>query len=205
MDITTNSTNIIIAESFFSIQGEGYYCGVPAFFIRLGGCNVGCTWCDSKSTWNVNKCKKTEVKNIVAQVLKTPARMVVITGGEPLLHDLCELCTALKINGLSLHLETSGTQEISGEWDWVVMSPKKHAPPLINFFKHVNELKIVITCPADFEWAQENAQRCNSQCQLYLQPEWSRRSNVVPQIIEYVKQHPQWRISLQIHKFLGIR
>jgi organic radical activating enzyme len=194
-----------IAEHFYSLQGEGFYSGIPAYFIRLAGCNVGCAWCDSKETWNVNKCEYLTIDEIISQLQKTPARIAIITGGEPLLYGLNPLCGALKQAGIATHLETSGTQPMSGQWDWLAMSPKKHAPPLKACFPFVNELKVVICHAADFAWAADNAALCMPHCHLFLQPEWENRRSILPLIVEYIKCHPQWRLSLQIHKFVGIK
>jgi organic radical activating enzyme len=194
-----------LVETFYSLQGEGFYCGAPAYFIRLAGCDVGCTWCDSKNSWNIKSHPLVSVGNIVAQARQTAARRVVVTGGEPLLHDLTPLCNALKNTNLLLHLETSGTQPLSGVWDWIALSPKRQKPPLDAVLQQADELKVVICNELDIVWAEANATRCRPQCHLFLQPEWDNSHTVLPLIINYAKQHPQWRVSLQMHKFIGMQ
>lgn len=193
-----------VVELFYSLQGEGCYTGQAAVFIRLAGCRNACPWCDAKDTWNADKFPRVAIADIVRQASAYPARIAVVTGGEPLLHDLGDLCRALKQAGFRTHLETSGVAPFSGEWDWVCLSPKCHRPPLAEAYAQAHELKVVIENKSSFEWAEENAQKVSASCLLYLQPEWGQRQTVVPLITEYIKQHPQWRLSLQTHKFLNI-
>ncbi|MDR0668366.1 MAG: 7-carboxy-7-deazaguanine synthase QueE [Prevotellaceae bacterium] len=193
-----------VVELFYSLQGEGFFTGMPAVFIRLAGCSNACRWCDSKKSWQADKHPRMEVAEIVAKVLPFPVRMVVVTGGEPLQHSLRSLCRELKRYEFLPHLETSGAASFSGAWDWICLSPKRQCPPRPRFYSLADELKVVIETPDDFAWAEENAGRMLRECVLCLQPEWSRRKSIVPQIVDYIKQRPQWRLSLQTHKWLHI-
>ncbi len=196
-----------LVESFYTIQGEGFHTGKPAFFIRLGGCDVGCRWCDSKESWNPDRFPPVEIETIVSQAAATPARAIVITGGEPMNYQLDMLCNMLKEYGLEIFLETSGSSPMSGHFDWICLSPKRNKPPKEEFFRVADELKVIVETPADFEWAEENRRKIlevQSSCLFYLQPEWSRMKTVAPYIIDYVKEHPEWNISIQAHKFLHI-
>lgn len=193
-----------LVESFYTIQGEGYNTGKAAFFIRLGGCDVGCKWCDAKETWNPALFPPVPVEKIVADTLSYPARSIVITGGEPLRYPLGILCEELKSHALEIFLETSGSQPLSGSFDWICLSPKKQSPPLPQIYPLASELKVIIYSPEDLLWAEENRTKVGPDTLLYLQPEWSRRETMMPLIIDYVKQHPQWRISLQTHKYMRI-
>ena len=196
-----------LVESFYTIQGEGFHTGKPAFFIRLGGCDVGCRWCDSKESWNPDRFPPVEIETIVSQAAATPARAIVITGGEPMNYQLDMLCNMLKEYGLEIFLETSGSSPMSGHFDWICLSPKRNKPPKEEFFRVADELKVIVETPADFEWAEENRRKIlevQSSCLFYLQPEWSRMKIVAPYIIDYVKEHPEWNISIQAHKFLHI-
>ena len=198
-----------LVESFYTIQGEGFHTGKPAFFIRLGGCDVGCRWCDSKESWNPDRFPPVEIEEIVRQAAATPAKAIVITGGEPMNYPLDMLCNLLKEYGLEIFLETSGSSPMSGKFDWICLSPKRNKPPREEFFPVADELKVIIETPEDFEWAEENrrkvleAQRCGK-CLFFLQPEWRRMKQISPAIVEYVKEHPDWNISVQTHKFLRI-
>jgi organic radical activating enzyme len=192
-----------LAEQFYSLQGEGCHNGKAAFFIRLGGCDVCCDFCDSKATWNVKRSVNTPVKQIVDNVLKTTADTVVVTGGEPTVYNLEHLCRLLKENDKACFLETAGNHPITGEWDWICLSPKLNSPPLVENLRKANELKVVIKHSADFEWAEENAAMTDN-CLLFLQPEWSVHEQIIPHIVDYIKQHTQWILSLQIHKYIGI-
>ncbi|GAB4342518.1 MAG: 7-carboxy-7-deazaguanine synthase QueE [Flammeovirgaceae bacterium] len=191
-------------EAFYTVQGEGHYTGHAAYFIRLGGCDVGCVWCDVKESWEASRHPLTEVEAIVANAQKFTARKVVITGGEPLMYDLTYLTQQLKKAGFSIHLETSGAYPISGELDWICFSPKKFKKPLEEFYQKANELKVVVYHSSDLKWAEGFAQKMNTSCQLFLQPEWSKLDEMMPLIVEYVKENPHWRISLQTHKFMNI-
>ncbi len=199
-----NGELLPLVESFYTIQGEGFHTGKPAYFIRLGGCDVGCRWCDAKETWNPKKFPPIPVNDIVSEATKHPAQAIVITGGEPLTYPLGILCEELKKHNLEIFIETSGSQKISGRFDWITLSPKKNKPPVEGFHQLASELKVIIEDVADFEWAELNRQKVRKDCLLYLQPEWSRSKQVLPEIIEYVKNHPNWNISLQTHKFMNI-
>lgn len=193
-----------LVESFYTIQGEGYNTGKAAFFIRLGGCDVGCNWCDAKETWNPRLYPPTLIEEIVSQAISLPAHAIVLTGGEPLSYPLDKLCTLLKSNGLEIFLETSGSNPISGRFDWICLSPKRRKPPISGMHQLASELKVVIETVRDFEWAEENKALVRKDCKLYLQPEWSKRKIILPEIIEYVKSYPSWSISLQTHKYMDI-
>lgn len=198
------SSTLPIMETFYSIQGEGFYQGHAAFFIRLAGCDVGCVWCDVKESWDANKHTKLEVESLKLKVEKTPAEMVVITGGEPLMHDLTTLTKTLQDAGLETNIETSGAHPVSGFWNWICLSPKKFKAPLPEILPLANELKIVVFNKSDFDWAEKYAALVSPQCKLYLQPEWDKATEITPLIIEYIKQHPQWELSLQIHKYINV-
>lgn len=193
-----------LVEAFYSIQGEGYHTGKAAYFIRIGGCDIGCHWCDSKVTWDARVHPLVPVEQIVTDVEQTPARSIVVTGGEPSLYRLDLLCRLLKEKGLTTYLETSGTGEFTGQWDWICLSPKKQSPPKEHFYARADELKVIIFGQDDFRWAEQAASRVNKGTSLYLQPEWSRYKQLIHPITEYVKEHPQWQVSLQAHKFMRI-
>lgn len=198
------SNPLPVMEHFYTIQGEGFHQGKAAYFIRLGGCDVGCVWCDVKESWDAEKHQKIEITNIKNQIKETPAQMVVITGGEPLMHDLDELTKELQSAGLKTHIETSGAHPLSGSWDWVCLSPKKFKAPLTEILPKANELKIVVYNKSDFEWAEKYAAMAGSACKLYLQPEWDRSAEMMPAIVEYIQNNPQWELSLQIHKYIKV-
>ena len=191
-------------EEFYTIQGEGYHTGKPAYFIRLGGCDIGCSWCDTKLSWNPELHKLVKVEEIAMKAGTYPAKAVVVTGGEPLIYNLDFLCSELKKFNIKTFIETSGPYKLSGEWDWICLSPKKQNPPLPEIYAKANELKVIILSDNDFQWAEKNAKQVNKSCKLYLQPEWSRYKKIIPSIIEYVKNNPKWNISLQSHKFMNI-
>jgi organic radical activating enzyme len=193
-----------LMEAFYTIQGEGAHQGKAAYFIRLGGCDVGCVWCDVKESWDADQHPQIHVEEIVSEAAKYPGRLAVITGGEPLMHDLTTLCQALHAEGFSINIETSGAHPLSGQLDWVCLSPKKFKAPLPEIYEQADELKIIIYNKSDFQWAEEFAARMRPDCQLFLQPEWSKSDKMLPLIVEYVKDHPQWRISLQVHKYMNI-
>ena len=193
-----------LVEDFYTIQGEGFHTGKPAYFIRLGGCDVGCRWCDAKYTWNPRIFPPTDVDVVVERASQCAAQAIVITGGEPLLYPLAELTGKLRERGLEIFLETSGTHPFSGDFDWVCLSPKRQMPPLAEAFGRAHELKVIIQTEEDFAWAEENAARVGRYCRLYLQPEWSVFDRIMPEIVEYAKQHPKWSISVQTHKFMKI-
>jgi organic radical activating enzyme len=193
-----------LVESFYTIQGEGCNTGKAAFFIRLGGCDVGCSWCDAKETWNPAVYPPVEIEKIVAEASSYSAKSIVITGGEPLNYPLDKLCNLLKRNGMEIFLETSGSSPLSGSFDWICLSPKKKKPPLQNIYPKADELKVIVETHEDFKWAEENRKYVTGNCKLYLQPEWSKSNLMLPEIIEYVKINPVWSISLQTHKYMNI-
>jgi organic radical activating enzyme len=193
-----------LVEDFYTIQGEGFHSGKPAYFIRLGGCDVGCRWCDAKYTWNPRQFPPQPVGRIIERATAAPARAIVITGGEPSLYPLGYLTTELKRGGLEIFIETSGVHALDGVFDWICLSPKKQSPPLAENLARADELKVIVEGPDDLAWAEENAARVGERCRLFLQPEWSRYREVVPLIVEYAKAHPRWNVSLQSHKFMRI-
>ncbi|MEI9921237.1 MAG: 7-carboxy-7-deazaguanine synthase QueE [Bacteroidota bacterium] len=197
-------STLSIMEHFFTIQGEGYYQGSAAYFIRLGGCEVGCVWCDVKESWDVNAHPKVEVDKIVSFVTEAKSPIAVVTGGEPAMHDLTELTSSLKNQNIRTHIETSGVYPLTGEWDWICFSPKKFKAPHPSTALQAHELKVIIYNKTDFDWAEQHAGIVNKDCQLFLQPEWSREKEMLPLIIEYVKKNPRWQISLQVHKYMNI-
>jgi len=193
-----------VMEAFYTLQGEGSHQGRAAYFIRLGGCDVGCFWCDVKDSWDASKHPQLNIISIVEEAEKHPCRLAVITGGEPLMHDLSELTKLLHQKGFETNIETSGSSPLSGEWDWICLSPKKFKAPLPEVIPFANELKIIIYNKADFEWAEQYEALVNKNCKLYLQPEWDKASEITPSIIQYIQQNPQWQLSLQIHKYINI-
>ncbi|PWJ42358.1 7-carboxy-7-deazaguanine synthase QueE [Sediminitomix flava] len=193
-----------VMEAFYTIQGEGKYQGHAAYFIRLAGCDVGCVWCDVKESWEEEGHPILSVDEIVNEAKKYPGRLAVITGGEPCMHDLSPLTTALKEAGFHINIETSGAHELSGHIDWVCFSPKKFKAPLDEFYQKADELKVVIFHKSDFAWAEEHASKLGDDCLLYLQPEWGKSAKILPMIVDYVKDNPKWKISLQVHKYMDI-
>lgn len=201
-----------VMESFYTLQGEGYYQGHAAYFIRLGGCDVGCVWCDVKESWDAQKHPLFTIEAIVEKAITTVTEkagstknvLCVITGGEPLLHPLNELTEALQKAGFFTNIETSGSSPLSGHWNWICLSPKKFKAPLPEIVPLANELKVVIFNQHDFKWAEQFAKQTNPNCKLYLQPEWDKAATVTPLIIEYIEQNPQWELSLQIHKYINV-
>ncbi|MBI2721351.1 MAG: 7-carboxy-7-deazaguanine synthase QueE [Bacteroidetes bacterium] len=191
-------------EEFYTIQGEGYNTGKAAYFIRIGGCDVGCHWCDVKESWNANLHPLTPVEKIIENVIHYKAKSVVVTGGEPLIYNLNYLTQHLQKNSIQTFIETSGAYNLSGQWNWICLSPKKTMLPKEEIYKVANELKIIIFNNHDFKWAEEQAAKVSDNCHLYLQPEWSKHQQLTPQIIEYVKNNPKWMISLQTHKYMNI-
>ena len=193
-----------VMEHFYTLQGEGFHQGKAAYFIRLGGCDVGCVWCDVKESWDADRYPKFDVRSLRLHVEKTPAEIVVITGGEPLMHDLNELTKDFQDNGFKTHLETSGAYPLSGHWDWICLSPKKFKAPLSGILSKADELKVVIFNKSDFDWAEKYAVQVSPDCKLYLQPEWDKAAQMTPLIIDYIKANPKWELSLQIHKYINV-
>lgn len=202
--VPEDGTLLPLMEEFYTIQGEGYHSGKAAYFIRLGGCDVGCHWCDVKESWDAALHPLTPADQIVANAEKYPGKAVVITGGEPLIYNLDYLTSELQKRGIKTFIETSGAYPLSGHWDWVCLSPKKFKSPVPSIGQHAGELKVIVFNKSDFAWAESHAQLVSPDCKLYLQPEWSRSQEMIPLIIEYVKENPKWEISLQTHKFLNI-
>lgn len=219
--IDTTLQVLPVMESFYTLQGEGFHQGKAAYFIRLAGCDVGCVWCDVKDSWDAEKHPKFSITEIVGkavdevsgsrfpvtsnrQLVTSNLPIVVVTGGEPLMHDLTELTKALHTAGFQTNIETSGSSPLSGEWDWICLSPKKFKAPLPELVPHAHELKVVIFNKSDFDWAEQYAALVSPQCKLFLQPEWDKAAQVTPLIIEYIKANPQWELSLQIHKYINV-
>ncbi len=192
-------------ETFYSIQGEGYHTGKPAFFIRLSGCDIGCSWCDVKESWNQENSTEMTVEEIVNQVVESGAKMAIVTGGEPTMYNLDALTDGLKKANIKTHLETSGVYKITGSWDWVCVSPKKFKKPLLEEVLKADELKVVIVNKSDFKWAEGFELSVSNNCKLFLQPEWDKSNSVMDKIYGYAKEFPKWRISLQTHKYMNIR
>ncbi len=205
MEEKRSNTSYPLMEQFYSVQGEGFHSGRPAVFIRLAGCDVGCSWCDVKESWDEELHPLVSVTSMVDEVEKTGCKFVVITGGEPALHDLSQLTKALHQLDCEIAIETSGTQDLTGELDWVCFSPKKFKAPVESVFEQANELKVIVVNKHDLKWALELKEKVNNTCELYLQPEWDKRDKVTELIIDFVKENPDWKISLQTHKYLDIR
>jgi 7-carboxy-7-deazaguanine synthase len=193
-----------LVEEFFSIQGEGFHTGKAAWFIRLGGCDVGCSWCDTPFSWNADLHPMTDTDTIIEKALNSGTDSVVVTGGEPLMWDLDYLTSGLKKNKIRTFIETSGACPVSGKWDWICLSPKKNVPPGEEICRIADELKVIIEDKDDLEWAEKYRLLVSSKCRLYLQPEWSRFEKIIPGIVDFVKKNPVWRISLQAHKYMHI-
>jgi organic radical activating enzyme len=210
LSIMTSTIEIIpvtalpVMEHFYTLQGEGVHQGKAAYFIRLGGCDVGCVWCDVKDSWDSSKHPLREIDYLVQQVRQAGSPIAVITGGEPLLHDLGVLTNELQKAGIKTHMETSGSSPLSGSWDWITLSPKKFKAPLPEVVEKANELKVVVFNKTDFEWAEKWAAQVPSHCRLFLQPEWDKASVVTPLIIDYIKANPKWQLSLQVHKYINV-
>ena len=192
-----------LMEEFYTIQGEGFHTGKAAYFIRIGGCDVGCHWCDVKESWNAKLHPPTSADSIVANAKKF-ANTVVITGGEPLMWELDYITNALQANNIKTHIETSGAYKLSGTWDWICLSPKKTKLPLAEIYLKCNELKVIVFNKNDFKFAEEQAAKVGPNCELFLQPEWSNREKMIPLIVDYVMKNPKWKVSLQTHKYLKI-
>lgn len=208
----TNTQRLPVMEQFYTLQGEGFYKGNAAYFIRLGGCDVGCVWCDVKESWDATKHPQLSVNEIITTMetelnianATTHKPIVVITGGEPLMHNLDALTKTLQQNGYTTNIETSGSSAISGSWNWICLSPKKFKAPLEEILPLANELKVVVFNKHDFAWAEQHALKVNANCLLYLQAEWDKREEITPLIIDYIKTHPKWKLSVQIHKYINV-
>jgi len=192
-----------LMEEFYTIQGEGYHTGTAAYFVRIGGCDVGCHWCDVKESWNAELHPPTHIEKIVSNAKKY-AETIVVTGGEPLTWDMSQLTTKLKEANLRVHIETSGAYSVTGTWDWFCLSPKKTKLPVDDAYAIADELKVIIYNKHDFIFAEEQAEKVNNKAILFLQPEWSKRDEITPLIVDYVMSNPKWRVSLQTHKYLNI-
>lgn len=208
MDASTDSLverglMLPLMEEFYTIQGEGYHTGKAAYFVRIGGCDVGCHWCDVKESWNAELHPATAIDSVVENAAHY-AKTIVVTGGEPLTWNMQPLTEALKSKGLKINLETSGAYPLTGVWDWICLSPKKTKPPVPEIYSRADELKIIVYNKNDLQWAEDHASKVGKHCKLFLQPEWSRREQVTEMITNYVMANPKWQISLQTHKYLGI-
>jgi 7-carboxy-7-deazaguanine synthase len=206
-DQTIIQQQLPVMEAFYTIQGEGFHQGKAAYFIRLGGCDVGCFWCDVKESWDENAHPKFPISDIVSKASMESGDknvIAVITGGEPLMHDLTALTQQLHAAGFETNIETSGSSPLSGEWDWICVSPKKFKAPLPEVLKAAHELKVIVYNKDDFNWAEAHAKKVSPKCKLYLQPEWSKAGVITPLLVDYIKQHPQWELSLQIHKYINV-
>lgn len=204
VDVFEGGKKLPIMEEFYTLQGEGFHMGKAAYFVRVGGCDVGCTWCDTKESWDAKMFPPVEVDPIVKRAAETPAKTIVVTGGEPSRYPLDYFTKSLKENGVSTMIETAGVKPLTGNWDWICLSPKKYSPPHASAYPLANELKVVIQTSADLEWAEKNAKLVSKNCLLFLQPEWSKVEEMMGTLTEFVMQNPQWRISLQAHKYMHI-
>tara|TARA_B100000530_G_C15756830_1_gene407887 strand:- start:45 stop:692 length:648 start_codon:yes stop_codon:yes gene_type:complete len=193
-----------IMERFYTVQGEGYHQGKASYFIRTAGCNVGCHWCDIKDSWDASIYPMLKVEEIASDAASFPMKIAVVTGGESLMFNMGPLTKALKEQGLQRHIETSGAYGMSGNWDWICVSPKKFKQPLNDNLKLADELKVVVYNKSDFDWAIENAEKVKNDCKLYIQPEWNKAYQMMPDIVSFIKENPEWNISLQIHKYMNI-
>lgn len=202
---TLLDTALPVMEAFYTLQGEGAHSGRAAYFIRLGGCDVGCHWCDVKESWDMNAHPRLPIDSIVSEAVTYPGRLAVVTGGEPLMHDLTSLTSALQTAGFQTNIETSGVcKAVTGSWDWVCFSPKKFKKPNPAIYRQADELKVIIYNPSDFAFAESFVPHLRPDCRLFLQTEWSRTKEMLPLIVEYVKNNPQWQVSLQTHKYMDI-
>jgi 7-carboxy-7-deazaguanine synthase len=196
---------IPVNETFFSIQGEGFYTGKAAYFIRFAGCDIGCKWCDTRDAWSVEHSSPMEIERIIQEATAGITDYVVITGGEPMYYNLSALTKKLRIKSKYVHIETSGAYPLRANFDWLSLSPKKIKLPLPEYYARANELKVIIEDMVDLEFALQQAERVMENCMLFVQPQWSKQNEVLPYLIEFIKENPKWRLSLQIHKFLGIK
>jgi 7-carboxy-7-deazaguanine synthase len=196
-----------VMESFYTLQGEGYHQGRAAWFLRLGGCDVGCVWCDVKESWDASKFPSFPANGILPpseMPVGMPGSVVVVTGGEPLMYNCETLTRSLQERGFSTHLETSGAYPLTGVWNWICVSPKKFKAPLPEVLAKASELKVVVFHKSDFAWAEKQAAVVPAGCKLYLQPEWDKKDEITPLVTEYIKQHPQWQLSVQLHKYINV-
>jgi len=203
-DIFEGGQKLPLIDEFYTLQGEGFHTGSAAYFIRIGGCDIGCSWCDTKISWRADLHKLADVEDVIEKVAATPAKAIVVTGGEPTSYNLNPLSKAIKENRLQAFLETSGAYPLTGEWDWICLSPKKQQLPQPEFYEIAHELKVIIQTEADFEHAESQAELFKNKQNLYLQPEWSRSKAMTPVIVEYIKSNPKWKLSIQMHKFIDI-
>lgn len=202
---TVLQSSVPVMEMFDTLQGEGFHTGKAAFFIRTGGCDVGCHWCDVKESWDAKAHPAVTYQQILENIEDSHAQLVVITGGEPLMYDMDVLTSAIASKNKKVHVETSGVYELTGQFDWICFSPKKFKQPKEVYYKEAHELKVVIYHPSDLAWADEHAQKMHDGARLYLQPEWSKKDQIMPMIVDHIRANPKWRISLQTHKYLNIR
>lgn len=193
-----------VMEEFYTIQGEGYHMGTAAYFVRIGGCDVGCSWCDTKESWDAELFPPLELNGIIERVAATPAKTIVVTGGEPSMYPLDFFTKKLKEKNVKTLVETSGAKPLTGVWDWICLSPKKYSPPHASIYLQASELKVIIQNASDLEWAEKNAALVGEDCKLFLQPEWSRAEAIMETLVDYVMKHPKWKISLQAHKYMKI-
>ena len=203
-DIFENGRKLPLIQEFYTIQGEGFQTGKAAYFIRIGGCDIGCRWCDTKISWNIDIHKLASTETIIENAYRSEAKSIVVTGGEPFNYDLTYLSQKAKEKKLQTFIETSGTYPISGEWDWICVSPKKQKPPINDLYNKADELKVIIYEEDDFIWAEESSKYISENCKLYLQPEWSNRDDMTTKIVEYIKRNPKWSLSVQLHKYIHI-
>ncbi len=204
IDIFEGGRKLPVMEEFYSIQGEGFNMGQAAYFLRIGGCDVGCSWCDTKESWNAELFPPVDIDPIIEKIIKSPSKTVVVTGGEPSNYPLDYLTSKLKKNGVRTMIETSGVNVLTGEWDWICLSPKQFQPPVKDMFEKANELKVIIQKSLDLKWAEKNAGKVGKNCLLYLQPEWSVVNDIMQTITDYAMEHPEWRVSIQAHKYMKI-
>lgn len=195
---------IPVMEHFYTLQGEGYYTGNAAYFVRLAGCDIGCTWCDVKESWTVEKSQLIEIDKLIKVIKSTFTPIVVITGGEPTMYNLAPFVQKLKDEKIKVNIETAGVYPITGDLDWICLSPKKFKKPLNENYRLAHELKVIVYHPSDLKWAEQEAEKTAEHCRLYLQPEWSKKEKLLPQIINYIKDNPKWKLSLQTHKYIDI-
>ncbi len=203
-DIFSGGRKLPVMEEFYTLQGEGYNMGKAAYFVRIGGCDVGCSWCDSKESWNAELFPPVVIDDVINNARAIPADTVVITGGEPSLYPLDYFTSKLQSFGIKTMVETSGAHELSGNWDWVCLSPKKFSAPQSSVYKIASELKVIIQRESDLKWAELNAELVNKDVPLFLQPEWSVATELMPLLTDYIMKNPKWRMSLQSHKYMGI-